>query len=394
MSSGTRPARGSGFADRVAERRDAGLLRTQQAVSDRRGADMIIDGRPQLNFCSNDYLGLAGHPRLIEAWSRAAEKYGVGAGASPLVCGRFDVHAELEQALAEFTGRERALIFADGYQANLAVLSVLAAERRDRIIMDRLCHASLIDGALLSRARLLRFPHADAQALAARLAGADNGLTLVVTESLFSMDGDIAPLPAYAALCAQHGALLFVDDAHGFGVLGASGRGGTEHYGLCRDELPVIMATFGKALGVAGAFVAGPGDVIEALIQFARPYIYSTAMPPPQAAAVLESLAVMQEEDWRRRQLLDRIAEFRAGAVRLGLPLTDSVTPIQPLILGPAADAVAVSEKLQRQGFYVAAIRPPTVPQNSARLRITLSAAHSSGHIDDLLSSLAGALPG
>lgn len=388
MASGNRPAWAHGFDAALAEREAAGLMRHPKAVHGRAGVEMVIDGEKRVNFCSNDYLGLADHPRLIEAWSKGARDHGVGAGASPLVSGRFAVHEELEQALAQWTGRERALLLPGGFQANLAVLATLAGGRRDCIVMDRLCHASLIDGARQSRGSLRRFAHGDSEALARCLEATEGSRTLVVSESLYSMDGDLAPLADYAGLCKAHGAGLFVDDAHGFGVLGETGRGGLEHHRLTENEVPLLMATFGKALGVAGAFVAGPAVLMEALVQYARPYIYSTAMPPALAAAVREALALMQEEGWRRDRLWETVRYFRDGARRRGLPLSEAVSPIQPLMIGDASKAVAVSELLLQAGFYVAAIRPPTVPQHSARLRITLSAAHRREQVDGLLSAL------
>ncbi|MEX2525563.1 MAG: 8-amino-7-oxononanoate synthase [Gammaproteobacteria bacterium] len=386
--SGNHADRVSGLEADLARRSEAGLLRRQQAVSSRSGVVIRRNNEGLVNFCSNDYLGLASHPSLIRAWSQAAQRYGIGSGASPLICGRYDIHDELERALARFTGRERALLFTSGYQANLGAITALAHGRRDRIIMDRLCHASLIDGARQSRAQMRRFPHGDSNGLERMLKGNNSDFALVVSESVFSMDGDMAPLKTYARLCNQYGALLFVDDAHGFGVLGKDGRGGLEHSGLTAKEAPLMMATFGKALGVSGAFVAGDNVLVEALIQYARPYIYSTAMPPAVAATVLAALELLREEAWRRRHLQALIQRYRAGAGRRGLPVMDSSTPIQPLLIGSSGRALEVSEQLQQRGYFVAAIRPPTVPQNSARLRITLTAEHSEEQVDGLLSAL------
>jgi len=355
------------------------------------GRKLDVDGRPLLNFCSNDYLGFANHPKLVQAWSQAARDYGVGSGASPLVCGRYGIHDELERALAAFTGREKALLFPSGFQANLGTVAALVRGRRRQIIMDRLCHASLIDAALLSRALLRRFPHGDSRALKRLLEKGDSELTLVISESVFSMDGDTAPLKDYAGLCEEYGALLYVDDAHAFGVVGESGS--LAESGLSEKEVPLMMATFGKALGVSGAFVAGSKTLVETLVQYARSYIYSTAMPPALAVTVLAALELLQQEDWRRRHLRTLIKRFRAGAGRLGLPLMDSISPIQPLLIGPSREAVAVSEQLQRRGYYVVAIRPPTVPRDSARLRITLTAAHNEEQVDGLLSALAEVMP-
>lgn len=380
--------------DRILEDIEAqGLTRRPVTLHARRGASIDLGAGPVTNFCSNDYLGLAAHPRLLAAWSAAAEQWGLGASASPLVCGRSAEHESLERELAAFTARERVLLFPSGFQANLAVLTALAGGRGDRILMDRLCHASLIDGALLSRASLRRFAHGDPAALQRRLReGRGGGLHLVVTESVFSMDGDQAPLDAYARLSREAGACLYVDDAHGFGVLGTRGAGALEAGRLDQDRVPLLMATFGKALGVSGAFVAGRAELVETLQQRARPYIYSTAMPPAQAAAARAALALLQEEPERRAHLAALIRRFRAGAERLGLPLLPSETPIQPLLLGAPERALAVSRALLEAGFFVAAIRPPTVPAGSARLRITLSAAHSDARVDALLDALSRTL--
>ena len=393
MDHAPRATPGYGLEARLAGLEERGLRRRPPTVLARAGADVRLDAGAGVNFCSNDYLGLAGHPRLIRAWQEGAAAWGVGAAASPLVCGRHAVHAELEQALARRTGRERALLFPSGFQANLAVITVLAAARRDRILMDRLCHASLIDGALLSRAAFRRFAHGDAGALETLLqAGANDGLRLVISESVFSMDGDLAPLSEYARLCRRHGACLYVDEAHAFGVLGEHGGGALEALALEQDHVPLMMATFGKALGVAGAFVAGSEIMIETLVQQARPYMFSTAMPPAQAAAVLEALKLMEDEGGRRDRLHALIRRFRAGAVAHGLPLLPSDTPIQPLLLGDARRTVAASEALLRRGFFVAPIRPPTVPEGGSRLRITLSAGHTAEQVDALLQALAGVL--
>jgi len=375
----------------LAARKDAGLLRGRNSLSARSGVNITLHDKSLVNFCSNDYLGFANHPKLVQAWSQAARDYGVGSGASPLVCGRYGIHDELERALAAFTGREKALLFPSGFQANLGTVAALVRGRRRQIIMDRLCHASLIDAALLSRALLRRFPHGDSRALKRLLEKGDSELTLVISESVFSMDGDTAPLKDYAGLCEEYGALLYVDDAHAFGVVGESGS--LAESGLSEKEVPLMMATFGKALGVSGAFVAGSKTLVETLVQYARSYIYSTAMPPALAVTVLAALELLQQEDWRRRHLRTLIKRFRAGAGRLGLPLMDSISPIQPLLIGPSREAVAVSEQLQRRGYYVVAIRPPTVPRDSARLRITLTAAHNEEQVDGLLSALAEVMP-
>jgi 8-amino-7-oxononanoate synthase len=367
-------------------RRAEGLYRERRVTDGPQGPEMLVDGRRLLTFCSNDYLGLAGDRRIAEAMRRAIDHYGVGAGAAHLVNGHSHAHQALEEELADFADRERALLFSTGYMANLGVISALVG-RRDTVFEDRLNHASLIDGALLSRARLQRYPHCDPDRLGQML-GAAQGHRLVVTDGVFSMDGDVAPLPALAEQADRHAALLMVDDAHGFGVSGPDGRGSVAAAGLAADQVPVLVGTLGKALGTAGAFVAGDRALIETLVQHARPYVYTTAMPPALAEATRAGLRICRAEDWRRERLGGLIARFRAGAIRLGLQLMPSTTPIQPLLVGDAALATRWSQALQRQGILVTAIRPPTVPQGSARLRITLSAAHTNPQLDALLAVL------
>ena len=369
------------------QRRREGLYRQRLTLHSAQGPVVRIDGRQYLNFCSNDYLGLAAHPRIIERFRSAAAEYGVGSGASHLVCGHSAPHHELEEALAEFTGRERALLFSSGYMANMGILTSLL-QRGDYVFEDRLNHASLLDGGLHSGARFQRFPHNDMAALRAKLAAAD-GPRLVVVDGVFSMDGDSAPLADLADLCSAQDAWLMVDDAHGFGVLGARGAGSTEAARLTPAAVPILMATLGKALGTAGAFVAGSELLIEALIQQSRNYIYTTAIPPAVAAAGLEALSLVQAESWRRDYLATLIRRFSLGAEQLGLPLLPSASAIQPLLVGDAERAVALSESLREGGFLISAIRPPTVPAGTSRLRITLSAAHSEAQVDQLLDQLA-----
>lgn len=369
------------------QRRQQGLYRQRLTLGSAQGPMVRIDGREYLNFCSNDYLGLAAHPRVVERFRRAAAEFGVGSGASHLVCGHSAPHHELEEALADFTGRERALLFSSGYMANTGILTSVL-QRGDYVFEDRLNHASLLDGGLHSGARFQRFPHNDVGALQAKLEAAE-GPRLVVVDGVFSMDGDTAPLAELAGLCTAHDAWLMVDDAHGFGVLGERGVGSTEAAGLAPSAVPVLMATLGKALGTAGAFVAGSALLIEGLIQQARNYIYTTALPPAVAAAALESLSLVKEEAWRRHHLATLIHRFRQGAEQLGLSLLPSASAIQPLLVGDAARAVALSERLRASGLLIGAIRPPTVPAGTSRLRITLSAAHSEAQIDHLLDQLA-----
>jgi 8-amino-7-oxononanoate synthase len=348
----------------------------------------IAGGARLIDFSSNDYLGLAHHPALAEAMSACAARCGSGSGASHLVTGHGEEHARLEEELAAFTGRERALLFSTGYMANLAVMSSLLA-RGERALLDRLSHASLIDGARLSGAQLRRYGHADS-ASAARLLAADPGHTaLIATDGVFSMDGDLAPLPQLSRLAQAQDAWLVVDDAHGLGVVGASGRGVLEHFGLGSDAVPVLVGTLGKAFGSFGAFVAGSAALIEFLIQKARAYIYTTALPQPVAAATRAALALAQAESWRRERLQQLTARFRAAALDAGVPLGASTTPIQPIVLGSAQAALTAQRALQEVGFWVVAIRPPTVPAGSARLRVTLSALHTDAEVEALVEHLA-----
>ncbi|CAA0100205.1 8-amino-7-oxononanoate synthase [Halioglobus japonicus] len=381
----------TGFAERfgavLKQRREQGLYRQRLTLQSAQGPVVRIDGRDYLNFCSNDYLGLAAHPRVVERFRQAAAEYGVGSGASHLVCGHSAPHHELEEALAEFTGRERALLYSSGYTANTGILSSVL-QRGDYVFEDRLNHASLLDGGLHSGARFQRFPHNDVSALQAKLKAAD-GPRLVVVDGVFSMDGDTAPLRELAELCSAEDAWLMVDDAHGFGVLGAHGMGSTEAARLAPSSVPILMATLGKALGTAGAFVAGSEALIEGLIQQSRNYIYTTALPPAVAAASLEALALVRDESWRRDYLAGLIHRFRIGAEQLCLPLLPSASAIQPLLVGDASRAVALSQNLRDNGFLISAIRPPTVPAGTSRLRITLSAAHSETQVDQLLDQLA-----
>ncbi|MEX0899328.1 MAG: 8-amino-7-oxononanoate synthase [Gammaproteobacteria bacterium] len=376
------------LAAALAEREAAGLYRRRRVVDAAAGPRMTLDGRPLVAFCSNDYLGLAAHPAIVAAFTAAAVKHGVGAGAAHLVSGHHHLHHELEDALAAYTGRERALLFSTGYMANLGIGHAFA-RRGALVVEDRLNHASLIDAGRGAGVLLKRYTHGDAAAAASAL-DQDAPVKLLVTDGVFSMDGDIAPLPALAAACDAHGAMLVVDDAHGLGVVGATGRGTLEQFGLDAHEVPVLMGTLGKAFGVFGAFVAGPAEVIETLIQQARTYIYTTALPPAVAAAALTALRVSDGESWRRKRVLALVKRFRAGAVQLGLPLADSPTPIQPLVVGGSAQALKCAQALEHAGFLVTPIRPPTVPDGTARLRVTLSAAHTDDEVDALLDALAG----
>ncbi|EKT4477825.1 8-amino-7-oxononanoate synthase [Pseudomonas alloputida] len=379
------------LAARLAERRAADLYRQRPLLESPQGPEVVVDGQRLLAFCSNDYLGLANHPEVIAAWQAGAERWGVGGGASHLVVGHSTPHHQVEEALAELTGRPRALLFSTGYMANLGAITALVGQG-DTVLQDRLNHASLLDGGLLSGARFNRYLHNDPASLASRLDKAV-GNTLVVTDGVFSMDGDLADLPALANVARARGAWLMVDDAHGLGTLGAQGGGIVEHFGLGVDDVPVLIGTLGKACGTAGAFVAGSEALIEALVQFARPYIYTTSQPPALACATLKSLELLRRETWRREHLAALIRQFREGAQQLGLQLMDSPTPIQPIVIGDSAQALRLSRLLRERGLLVTAIRPPTVPAGSARLRVTLSAAHSEAQVQLLLNALAECYP-
>ncbi len=352
---------------------------------------MTVDGRDMLAFCSNDYLGLASHPRLIEALREGATRYGVGSGASHLISGHSRAHALLEERLAEFVSPHlesaRALYFCTGYMANLAMLSALAGRDAD-LFSESLNHASLIDGARLSRANVKVYAHGDTDELARLLQASTAKNKVVVTDSVFSMDGDLAPLPALLALCEQHGAWLVVDDAHGFGVLGAHGRGALEHFKL-RSPYLVYMGTLGKAAGVGGAFVAAHETVIEWMVQRARPYIYTTAAAPALAHALLASIDLISGHEGaiRRAHLQNLIAQWQSALTLQRWQLFPSSTAIQPVIIGPNDEAMSAAAALHEQGYWVPAIRPPTVPANTARLRVTLSAAHSAQDVAQLASA-------
>lgn len=350
---------------------------------------MIVDGHRIISFCSNDYLGLANHPKVKQATIDAINQWGVGSGASHLVNGHTAAHHRLEEQLAEFTGYPRAILFSTGYMANLGVCQALL-DKNDLAYEDRLNHASLLDGGLLSGARLHRYLHNDASSLKKKLAKtANNDVTrMVLTDGVFSMDGDIANLPALSDLCQKTGSWLMVDDAHGFGVLGETGKGSPQHFKLGIDDIPIYMATLGKAMGTAGAFVAGSEELIETIIQQARTYIYTTAMPAALAEAARCSINVLKNEPERLHTLNDNIAYFRNCSNASGLSIENSQTAIQPLLIGDDKKAVDLSQQLFELGYLVTAIRPPTVPEGSARLRITLSAGHSRDHINQLVEVL------
>jgi 8-amino-7-oxononanoate synthase len=366
--------------------RAEGLYRSRARLDGKQGARVVIDGRALVSFASNDYLGLAADPRIVAAACAGAERYGVGAGASHLLYGHGRAHEELEAALAGVVGYPRALLFSTGYMANAGVITALCG-RDDALFCDRLNHASLNDAMLLSRARFQRYPHLDLDRLEHFLRASRSRRKLIVTDAVFSMDGDLAPVPELLQLCERYDALLLLDDAHGFGVLGAHGAGILSHYGVASDRI-VYMGTLGKAAGVYGAFVAAAGALIELLVNRARTYVYTTAPPPLLAVALLESLSIVRAEDWRREQLARLIALLRAAAGTLPGTLLSSVTAIQPLVLGEARAATAAMVALAEQGFIVPAVRPPTVPRGGARLRISLSAAHEAADVERLLGAL------
>jgi len=371
------------LADRLTEIGRKGLTRRRFAREGAQGPRIAVDGREYLAFCSNDYLGLANHPRIVEAAVDAAMRYGVGQGASHLLSGHSAVHERLEGALAQFVRMPRALLFSSGYQANIGAVTALAVAE-GAVFSDALNHASLIDGVRLSRAQVIRYPHADVDALSKALAASSAKNKLVVTDGVFSMDGDIAPVPALLELCERHDALLILDDAHGFGVVGPQGRGLPAHFSLDSPRI-VYVGTLGKAAGVSGAFVAGAAEVVETVLQRARTYIYTTAAPAMLAAAVEVSLQLIEKEEWRREHLRKLIGGLKQS---LGETLAFSYTAIQPLVLGTNARAIGASAMLRERGILVPAIRPPTVPEGTARLRISLSAAHSEQDIARVASAL------
>jgi len=379
----------SSLADDLAGREAAGLLRSRRVVDGRQQPRLQVDGRELLSFCSNDYLGLASHPDLIAALQQAADKAGVGGGASHLITGHHRLHHELEEALAAFVGLPRALLFSTGYMANLGVVPALVG-RGDAVFADRLNHASLYDAVVLSRAQLQRYPHNDLAALEALLTRSQAKRKLVLADAVFSMDGDLAPVPQLLELCERFDAWLMLDDAHGFGVLGTHGRGVLEHFGVHSPRI-IYMATLGKAAGVSGAFVAGDAVLVDYLLQHARTYTYTTATPPPLAGALLASLRLIAQDDWRRTRLAQLIKALQDTLKLRRWHLAASTTAIQPVIIGSNDEALAASKHLLDHDILVPAIRPPTVPKGTARLRISLSAAHTIEDIEHLAAALQAA---
>jgi 8-amino-7-oxononanoate synthase len=374
------------FRARLQQLADQSLSRRLHTLDSATGPTIQLAGRTIILLASNDYLGLATHPDVIQAAVQAIERYGTGAGASRLVCGTLPPHSELEQALAAFKYTPSALVFGSGYLANLGVIPSLIA-RGGLIFADRLCHASLIDGARLSGADLRIYRHRDLNHLESLLKRTASGRPLlIITDGLFSMDGDLAPLPELATLAERFGATLYVDDAHGTGVMGPSGRGTLEHFGV-ENRIPFHMGTLGKALGSSGAYIAGPTDMIEYLINTSRPFLFTTAPQPSAAAAAHAALMVVQQDPSRRARLWRNRDHLFAGLTRLGFHLTESVSPILPILIGQAEKALAFAEELLAHGVYAPAIRPPTVPEGSSRIRVTVTSEHSPDQIELALSA-------
>lgn len=369
------------------QKKSAGLYRQRRTTQGPQASEIVVDGKKVINFCSNNYLGLANHPDINSAFKKGIDTYGSGSGAAHLINGHSAAHHALEEELAEFTGYPRCLLFSTGYMANLGIAQALMG-RGDLVLEDRLNHASLLDAGLLSGARFSRFAHADVNDAEQHLSKHVDKEKMLLTDGVFSMDGDIAPLPALAKSCQQYGSYLMVDDAHGFGVLGEEGKGCIEHFGLSQVDVPILMGTLGKAFGTAGAFVAASEDIIETLIQNARSYIYTTASPPALAEATRASLKLVRAESWRREHLVDLIKQFRQSVTEMGYELMPSITPIQPIVIGDSHEAMKISQQLFESGIHVGAIRPPTVAEGSARLRITFSADHSAEQLNTLLHAL------
>ena len=376
------------LAKQLQQRHAQHRYRSRLVVDSPQSTTMHVAGKNLLTFCSNDYLGLANHPKIVEAFTRAAHRYGVGSGASHLINGHSLEHHRLEEELAEFTGRDRALLFSTGYMANIGVINALLG-RRDAVFEDKSNHASLLDGGLLSSAQFVRYHHNNVNDLKKKLIASSAEKKLIVTDGVFSMDGDFADLPALCALANEYDGWVMVDDAHGIGCIGKNGNGTTEYFNLGQTDIPILMGTLGKAFGCFGAFVAGSTTLIEALIQFARSYIYTTALPPAVAAATRASLQLIKEESWRREKLQALIQQFRNGCEQLNLPLMPSTTAIQPIVIGADQRTKQIADQLQENGILVTAIRPPTVPVGTARLRVTFSAEHTEADVEHLLNALA-----
>jgi 8-amino-7-oxononanoate synthase len=366
-----------------------GRVRTRRTITRRDGVRVEVDGRMLTEFCGNDYLGLSQQFEVVSALQDGAARDGAGAGASHLVCGHYAVHEALEREVADWLGYPRGLLFGSGFMANLAVQQALLQEDGDVCVQDRLNHASLLDASHMAGCRLRRYPHADAEGALRQLKHAPEGAAMLATDGVFSMDGDVAPLRALTVVARMQQALLYVDDAHGVGVRGRDGRGSVAEAGLGVAEVPLQLATLGKALGGYGAVLVGSDDLIQHMAETARPYLYTTALPPAQAAAALAAVKHARRDHWRREKLQGLIERFRAGARRHGMPLTDSTAPIQPILCGDESAALALSAALESAGFLVTAIRPPSVPDGKSRLRVTLSAQHAAQDVDLFVEALA-----
>ncbi|WP_406608648.1 8-amino-7-oxononanoate synthase [Agarivorans sp. JK6] len=371
----------------VEKRKQQQLFRQRRCQSSAQGRLIDINNQQFVNFSSNDYLGLSHHPRVIDAWIKGAERYGVGSGGSPLVTGFQTAHYQLEETLCEWQGREGALLFNSGFSANQSVIKALL-KKNDVLIQDKLNHASLMEAGVLCDANFSRFQHNSVGQLAKRLESQQGENCLVITEGVFSMDGDQAPLKPISDLCKQHNAWLMVDDAHGVGCLGDQGRGSSDQQNLTPSDVQIQMLTFGKALGVSGATILCDQALKDYLVNFDKSYVYSTAMPAAQACAVTEAIRVLQTQPELQQLLADNIALFRSLAIENDIAVADSNTAIQPIIIGEADKALAMAESLQGKGFWVSAIRPPTVPVNTARLRVTLSSHHQAQDIVDLINAI------
>ncbi|MBK9494219.1 MAG: 8-amino-7-oxononanoate synthase [Alphaproteobacteria bacterium ADurb.BinA280] len=387
----SRPSLTDRLRSAATERASAHLTRRLRVVEAVQGTRVTTGGRELLNFCSNDYLGLAQSLEVTAALQESAAWLGVGSTASHLICGHHREHAQLEEELADWLGYSKALVFGSGYLANLGLLQALLG-KDDLVVQDKLNHACLLDGARLAGCELKRYPHVDAESAERQLQSRPQAAAMLATDGVFSMDGDLAPLRELSAIAKAQGALLHVDDAHGVGVVGPGGRGSVAASGLTAREVPLLLVTFGKAIGTYGAAICGPTDVIDALVETARPFGLTTALPPALAAATRRSLSLIKNEPWRRFKLAALIARFRRGARQLGLPVLDSSTPIQPLLVHGNVEALRAAQALQARGLLISAIRPPTVPEGRARLRVTLSSAHSESEVDQLLDALGGVL--
>ena len=373
--------------ENLRQKADAGLRRVHRTVDSPCAPTVRLAGENLVSFCSNDYLGLANDPRLVAALADGARQWGAGSGASHLVSGHLQPHATAQAALAEFVEMPAALLYSTGYLANLGVVPALVG-RGDAIFADKLNHASLIDAAQLSRAEHLRFPHRDLDALERLIAGSTAKRKLILVDAVFSMDGDCSDLGMLLDIARRHDAWLVIDDAHGFGVRGRNGRGSLDAEQIPRDERIVYVGTLGKAAGLSGAFVAAQATVVDWLIQSSRTHIFTTAAIPALSVAIVESVECIRGADERREQLGRLQARLRTGCAGLKWPLLESTTPIQPVLVGDSRDALRLAEGLRQRGFWVPAIRPPTVPSGTARLRISLSAAHTTEQVDALVAAL------